>query len=154
MLEAVPRSLFSNDYIIRSTDGALLIELHSNWLREKGQVMMEGVVYRVRREGIVGAFVLEANGEILARASKSSVWIRSFDIDYQGVRYILKSKSVAPREFVLRVGLEIVGSIRPKRAWSRKAIVDLPELPLTIVLFITGLVILLWQRDEAAVVGA
>ena len=150
MLEAVPRSLFSNDYIIRSNNGASLIELRRNWFREKGQVTIEGVVYKVYREGIAGAFILEANGEVLARASKSSVWTRSFDIDYQGIRYILKSKSVSWREFVLRIGLEVVGSIRPKSAWSRKAVVDLPNLPLPIAMFMTWLVLILWQRDEAA----
>jgi hypothetical protein len=154
VLEAVPNSLFSKDYIIRSATGALLVELHRDWFRKEGQITIEGVVYRIYREGTAGAFILEANGEVIARASKSSNWMRSFDIDYQGIRYMLKSKSVAWREFVLRIGLDVIGTIRPKSAWSRKAVVDLPDFSLPIAIFITWLVIIMWQQEDVVAVSA
>ncbi|GAC1360719.1 MAG: hypothetical protein NVS2B12_08100 [Ktedonobacteraceae bacterium] len=148
MLEAVPRRLFSNDYIIRTNDGTPLIELQHNWFHEKGQVVIEDTVCRVYREETAGAFMLEVDGEVWVRACKSSVWQRSFDIDYQGARYILKSKSLAPREFILRIDQDVIGTIQPKGSWSRKAVVNLPDLPLPVTTFFTWLVISTWQRNE------
>lgn len=149
MLEATPKGLFSNDYRI-TQDNETLVDLHRGLIREQGNITIQGVTYTIRREGMMGAFVLEANGEVLARARKLNAFTRTFEIDYNDTHYTLRAQSAWGRSFVLLANNEVVGSMRPKGTWSRKALIDFPTLPLPIAMFMAWLVIIMWQKEEAA----
>jgi hypothetical protein len=149
MLEAVPRGWFSNDYKVVQ-NGIQLVDFHRRWFRERGNITVEGTTYTIRREGGIGAFVLESNGEVLVRARKPHAFTRTFEIDYNGTRYILRAQSAWRRTFVLQRGSEVIGSMRPKGTWSRNAVIDFPTLPLHVAMFLAWLVIILWQREEGA----
>ena len=58
MIEAVPKHIFSNDYILRASDGQLAELDVSSW-RERAEFVLDGASYRLYRDGIVGPFVLE-----------------------------------------------------------------------------------------------
>jgi len=63
---------------------------------------------------------------VLARAEKTSVLIRSFNVEYNGASYTLEAESMLQRKFALRTGGKTIGSVRPENALTRRAIIDLP----------------------------
>jgi hypothetical protein len=154
MLRASPVGWFSWNFILTEA-GERLAEINLAWLREAGQLSVGEESYRVYREGIMsGAFVLEKDGERLARAEKPSAVYRSFNVYFGDKVYVLEAESAFRRKFVLNCGGEPVGSIYPEGALTRKCVVDLPEsIPLAVRTFIVWLVIILWKResDSAAV---
>ena len=149
MFEVIPKGGFATTYVLPG-EGTPLAELRWHWWREAGELVIHGFRYSISREGIFGPFLLQAQGETLARATKTSAWLRAFVIDYQGEEYTLKAPSAWQRAFVLMHGDQVVGTVCPKSAWSRAALVDMPDLPLPLTLFLTWLVLLLWRRQAAA----
>jgi hypothetical protein len=149
MLTAVPKSWFSWDF--RILDGEQTVaEIDLSIWGEKGSLTVERTSYQVHREAWMrGAFVLQANGAVLARAEKPSAFQRSFDIQHAGKRYRLRAGSVFGRSFVLLDGTRELGSVFLEQLFSRRACVELPaELPLPLRIFILWLVLLLWRRAK------
>ena len=157
MLTAIPKRWFSWDFTVM--DGAQAVgEIDVSCWREKGMVTVEGIDYRVYREGLMsGDFILASNDSVLARASKPSAFRRAFTIQYAGREYTLLAKSALRRAFALLDGNREVGSLSPRSIFTRRAAVDLPEnLPLPLKVFIIWLTVILWKResDSSAAAGS
>ena len=73
MVEAVRKRIFSNDYVVRGNDGAVADLDISTW-RERAQFVLDGATSRLYRDGIVGPFVIERDGVVMARAHKPSAF--------------------------------------------------------------------------------
>lgn len=147
MLTTIPKSWFSWDLTVLE-DSQPVAELHvSNW-RERGKLTLQGKDYKVYREGVMaGAFLLESGETILARAIKPSPFRRSFDLEYAGKQYTLRSARWS--KFVLLNGDESLGSISKQIFSNKRVMADLPEsLPLLIKLFMIWLAVLLWKRSS------
>lgn len=122
----------------------------SSW-RERGTLKAEGTDYRVYRESLLGDFLLEQSGSVIARAEKPSMFYRSFIIRYKEKSYTLQARSAFRRAFVLLEGEHQIGSIVPKSAFTRNSVVTLPDQwPLPIKSFAIWLTIVHWQRDANA----
>lgn len=157
MLTAVPQHWFSWDFTVM--EGSLAVaEIDVSWWREKGILTVQGVDYRVYREGLMsGAFILESSGSVLARAEKPSAFRRSFIIDHGDRQYMLRATSAFGRTFLLLYGNREIGSLSPEGVFTRRTSVDLPaELLLPVRVFIIWLAVILWKRDSdsAAAAGA
>ena len=151
MLQVVPTHWYSWD--VRITDESRPVaDIATSWWREKGRLTIDGVTYRVSREGpMSGAFVLEHAGDVLARAEKPSVFRREFVIRHADREYTLRPTSIFRRAFVLLEGSREVGSITPQNAFTRKAAADLPnDLPLPVRVFIVWLIVISWRRAQDA----
>ena len=149
MLKVISKSWFSWDYIV--TDGASPIaEIDVSWWREEGVLTVHGSTYDVYREGLIsGAFLLESDGSILARAEKPSAFRRSFELECGKKIYMLRAASAFRRKFVLIDGDREVGEISPDGVFTRRATADLPEdIPLPVKVFIIWLVVILWKRES------
>jgi hypothetical protein len=147
MLTAVPKQWFSWDFTV--TEGSQAVaDIDISWWREKGVLTVDGVDYRVYREGMMsGDFILESAGSVLARAQKPSAFYRSFEIASEGMRYTLRAESAFRRTFLLLDGDRKVGSVSPEGVFTRRAIVDLPPaLPLALRVFVIWLAVILWKR--------
>jgi hypothetical protein len=155
MLTIIPKGWFSWDFNILDGDKKLaLIDLA--WTREAGVLLLDGQSYKVHREHwFGGAFMLEQDGQVLARAIKPSAWKRALQIEHGEHRYILKPVSSFGRSFELVDGERVIGSIRPQHAFTRKANIDFPEsIPLPVRTFMVWLTIILWKREsDAAAAG-
>jgi hypothetical protein len=151
MLTANPRSWFSWDFTL-AQDGKSLANIDLSSWREKGDLTVANSSYRVYREGICsGAFILESNGKIVARARKPSAWTRRLLIEIGGTQFELRPKSALTRGFRLLKGEQVVGTLSPASIWSRKINVELPEdIPLLTRAFVVWLTVLLWRRDANA----
>jgi hypothetical protein len=155
MLSAVPDSWLSWDFTIFDGHKAIA-KIDLSWLREAGELYLDGASYRVSRERLLsGAFTLEKDGHVLARAEKPSALIRSFKLEYNDKRYTLEAESALRRKFVLRVGGQTIGSVWPEHAFTRKAVIDLPaDIALPVRIFMVWLTVILWKREADAAVAA
>ncbi len=124
--------------------------------REKALLTVQGVDYRVYREGLMsGDFILASGESVLARAKKPSALRRTFIIEHGGRHYTLRAKSAFQRAFELLDGDRVVGSVSPRGIFTRRAAVDLPEdMPLFVKVFIIWLAVILWKRESDAAVTA
>lgn len=151
MLTANPHSWFSWDFTLAKNGESIANIDLSSW-REKGALTVANATYRISREGLCsGAFLLESNGTVLARARKPSAWTRRLVLDFGGAKFELKPQSAFARGFQLLEDERIVGTLLPDSFLTRKFNVELPEdLPLQIRAFIVWLTVLLWKRDASA----
>jgi len=149
-LTLAPRDWFSWNFSVLDGERTLADVHLSSW-RERGTLTIEGVEYVVSRESLMGDFLLQQSGSILARASKPSAFHRSFIIRYKERSYTLQAKSIFRRAFVLLDGEEHeIGSIVPENSWTRKSVVTLPEdWPLPVKAFAMWLTIVHWKRDAS-----
>ena len=148
MLTAIPRHWFSWDFAL--TDGEKpLADIDISWWRENGELTISNVPYRVHREApVMGAFILESSGAVIARAEKPNAFSRRMVIEYADVRYELKPSFVFSRRFHLISGTTIVGTLSPSGLLSRQMNIDLSDdLPLPVGVFIVWLTLILWKRD-------
>jgi hypothetical protein len=151
MLKAIPKSWFSADYKVLENDDVIAI-IGLSLLREAGELNIKGSAYRVYRERLLsGAFIIEANGAMLARAEKPSAFYRSFIVEHEGRKYTLEAESVWTRKFVLSEAGRQIGAVYPEHCMTRKAVIDFPEeIPLAVRLFMFWLVMILWKRASDA----
>jgi len=150
MLKAIPSNWLSWDFRV-SDGGREVAEMGLSFWREKGSLSIEGIPYRVYREGPAhGAFILEdPGGRIVVRAEKPSALRRSFLVGYDGWRLTLEARSAFGRTFVLRDSQGEIGSVRPDNIVTRRATADFPEaFPLPVRIFLLWLVFILWRRDD------
>ena len=154
MLEAAPRHFLSNDFVLRSSDRTIA-ELDVSAWRERAEFELEGVSYRLYREGFMsGAFVLERAGVIVARAVKPSVFRARFELDIGGQAFTLRKASVFSSRFAVFAGDRQVGEIRRARLFTRRAILELPsEWSAAIQLFVFWLALVIWKREARAAAG-
>jgi hypothetical protein len=155
VLRAVPNSWFFWDFTILD-DERVIGTIDLAWVREAGELSLDGATYRVYRDGLLGgAFVLEEEGRVLARAEKTSALTRAFDVEYNRRSYRLRAESALRRRFVLYRDDREIGSVRPEHAFTYRAIIDLPgEIALPAKIFMTWLAIILWKRDAEASASA
>jgi hypothetical protein len=151
MLEAKPLGLFSRDFDVES-EGRKIAFLDVALWREAGEVLIEDQPYKLYREGLMsGAFVLEKEGRIVARAMKTSAFRAHFDLELRSHRCSLTRTSLFGRSFSVLQGSEVIGSIRPAGVFTRRAIIDLPrDWPTPVQVFVFWLVLVIWNRDRSA----
>nr|BBH92332.1 hypothetical protein KTA_05310 [Thermogemmatispora argillosa] len=156
MLEAAPRHWYSSmTYVIRQ-DGQELAEIQRRFFRPEAIITTaEDQTYSIRRFGWMGPFILcLADGTLLAQA-QTYYFKKHIDAYYLGQYYRLRPQSFWKwGTYLLEQNGETVGSIRQKNSWGNKALIDIPGLPLPIVLFFFWLVHRNWQRRRRAAVSS
>ncbi len=148
MLYAVPKRWFAWDFWLLEPTGALAAEvLVSSW-RERGALVVGGSEYRIHRQGLLGAFILEGpDGSQAAVAEKPSAFRREFLVRRGEHHYVLKAVSVFGRKYGLYHDHTQIGTIAPASWFGRRAMVDLgDDLPPALQGFIVWLTLILWKR--------
>jgi hypothetical protein len=151
MLVAVPTNIFSTSFRLYLNDN-LLGEVNTAIWREKAELEIGEGTYQLYREGkLSGDFVLEHNGNIVARARKPSVFRNKFEVELPNQLLVLRKLSPLTRRFGLFDGERQLGSIYPLGILTRRSNIDLPnEWPLPIRVFVFWLAFLVWRRQNAA----
>ena len=94
MLHATPHGIFSWGFTVYQGD-AVVADIDMSWLRERAPVKIGDGAYKVYRESVLeGTFLLQSGAEVLARAQKTSVFIRSFDVQLADRRLVLEALRV------------------------------------------------------------
>jgi hypothetical protein len=151
MIEAIPKRLLSNDFVLRSSDEAPVLLDVSGW-RERAEFELNGNPYRLYREGLAsGAFVLEQDGSVVARAYKESAFRDRFEIELEGVTYTLRKLSVLSRRFGVFLDDQQLGLIAPVGIFSRRTRIQLPaHWPVALQVYLFWLALVIWNREAAA----
>jgi hypothetical protein len=151
MLEAKPISIFSRDFRIEA-EGRQIALLDVAFWREAGEVSIEGRPYELYREGLMsGDFVLESEGQTLARAIKPSAWFSEFDLEIKGRRYLLKRHFIFGKSFSVLQDDAVVGSVVRAGLFSRRSIISLPpDWSIPAQVFVFWLVLVIWKRDDSS----
>lgn len=151
MLEAIPKNIFSTSFRFQE-ENQLLGELDNSAWREKARVELKDGTYSLYREGhFTGYFLIERNGQLLARASKPSALKNTFEVEVAGRVLVLRQLSIWNRRFGLFYGDKQIGSIYPLSVFSRQTHIDVPaDLPLPIRVFLFWLVFIIWKRQSQA----
>jgi hypothetical protein len=157
MIEMIPKSIFSNHFTFRTPDHEL-VELNASQWREVAKFSLKGNEFSLYREGdwtdkwkLRGDFVLAHGGNVVARASKTSVFRSTFDVAFNGKQYALKRPSLWKHDFELRQNDQVIGTVRRANRWSRRTYVNLPnELPLAVQIYLFWLVMIMWNREDGA----
>jgi hypothetical protein len=154
MLEAKPIGIFSRNFGIEA-GGQRIAMLAGSWWREAGEVSIEGQPYRFFREGLMsGDFILEKEGQVVARAVKPSAFSSRFDVELKDRRYSLKRASTFGRAFSVVQDEVVVGSIRRTGWFTGRTIIDLPsDWAVPNQIFAFWLVLIIWKRDDSAASG-
>jgi hypothetical protein len=154
-MRARPKHWFSWGFDLY-LDSAFLVGFDTSWLREGGRFTYQDRAYRLSREGLwSGDFLLTADEQVLARATKESAWVRRFIIRTGQRELILEATSAFTRGFRLVEGAASVGGIAPDCLFTRACTLELPDdLPVPVQVFLFWLVVLMWRRADDAVAGA
>ncbi|HWM89448.1 MAG TPA: hypothetical protein VN493_01635 [Thermoanaerobaculia bacterium] len=151
ILEARPISIFTRKFSIEA-EGQKIALLDSSIWRVAGAISIGRQNYQLYREGLMsGAFLLENEGQVVARAIKPSAFSSQFDLEFRGRRYSLTRASVFGRGFAVFQGEVVVGSIHPAGMFIRRTIIDLPpDWSIPFQVFVFWLVLVVWKRASAA----
>jgi hypothetical protein len=151
MLEAVPSNIFSSTFRLEE-EGRLLGEVNASLWRDKARLEIQDGTYEFFREGQFGGdFVLEHNGNILARASKPSAFKNRFEVELPNRHLILRKTAALSRNFALFDGEKQVGGVYPLGIFTRRSNIDLPgDWPLPLRVFVFWLAFIIWKRQNAA----
>ncbi len=127
-------------------------ELQISFFRSHGRFELDGESFTVEPRGFFkpGADLRKGNA-IIARAEKSSVTRRRFEITAAGHRLELESRSFFGREYALLLGHQEVGTIQRTGFLGRRCFLEFPdEVPVFLQVFITYLVLVQAKREAAA----
>src|SRR5688500_18307156 len=100
MLTVAAKNWFSWKFTLAAGDRAVAdIVLSSG--RERGGLQVNGRAYRVYRDGMMGPFILAADGVEVARAEKPSAFRRAFVVRHDGRELELRAVNALRRRFQL-----------------------------------------------------
>ncbi len=121
----------------------------SAW-REGGRITAGGQEYEFRKSG--GRFTLVGpGGAELAAAGRTSWWTGSWRITAGGRTYDLVKPSLWRSAYELTEGGRYIGTLDRRGFFRTRAEVTLPaEQPPAVLVFLVGVVMVQWRRDQAA----
>ena len=151
MLEAIPTNFFSTNFRLQQ-ETKLVGELDPSVWRCKATLELEDGTYTLYRERFLGGdYLLERNGNIVARAVKLSMLHDKYAIQIGNRMIELRKSGWASRKFVLFDSDKQIGTISPRGMFSKRADIDLPaEWPLASRVFMFWLVLLVWKQQSQA----
>ncbi|MFT4604913.1 MAG: hypothetical protein ACI9W4_001652 [Rhodothermales bacterium] len=147
MIICTPRTVFSKQFDVNGGPGERG-DIEYKIMTEQGTLTWAGVTYEVRKHGPgSGYWSLEDGDEVLADAQKPSPWHRKILVETSTLKLELVPRSVFLRAFDVLESGQMVGSIEPAHALTRRAFLDFgPEVPEHIQLFCFWMVALMWRR--------
>lgn len=150
-VEVVTAGLMQRRYVFkRGAEDVARLDL--SWWRERGVLSTGGHSFTIRRTRAPGRpFVLEREGQEVARAEKPSAFRSRFVLFLGDERCELRKPHVLSRAFVLYRGEHAVGEIAKKGLTGRRATLDLPDAwPLPLQAFVFFLARIVWNREQSA----
>lgn len=130
----------------------MITELKISFFLSKGSFELDGDAFVVEPRGFFRhAAELKRGASVIARAEKSSLARRRFEIRAAGHRLDLESRSWLGREYALIMGGEEVGTIRRAGFLGRRCVLEFPDpVPLFLQVFVAYLVLTQAKREAAA----
>lgn len=129
-----------------------LTQLKISPFKGKGSFDLNGEAFTIEPEGFFRSnAVMKKGNSVIARARKSSILRRRFEISSAGHQLVLESRSWTGREYVLLLGSQEVGRIQREGFSGRKLLLEFPDdMPLFLQLFLVYVVASQARRERAA----
>jgi hypothetical protein len=151
MLTATKASMWRSRYDV-SVDGRPLATWDGKVWKSGGAIELAGERYEVQGNFLGTTYkMIDATGATLATATR--VGRKQWSVDTGRATYSFRRKSMWSSEQELLTGGTRVGSIRRTSTWRSDTVADLPGLPLPVQLFVLGVVISMWEAQQAAASG-
>jgi hypothetical protein len=150
MIRCKPKSLCSWNFVLEGDHHEASLEFH--WIGEEGTIIADGARFDVRKHGVYsGHWTLELDGAIIASAQKPSVWTRRFVIENAVDSLVLRPISMIGRGFRIDRSGDMIASILPDHAFTRRATIDTFEQnwDFPTICFSFWLVVIMWRRVAA-----
>jgi len=146
MLTCVPTSLCTWNYRVTGASDVALLTY--NYFSEQGRIALGAAVFSVRKNHpFSGHWILAKGAQVFAEAHKPSLFTRSCEVRTPEHRITLKPQSYFTRSFDMCAGDRAVGTIRPERAFSRRAFVTCDaEIPELVQIFSFWMAVITWRR--------
>ena len=150
-LRAEPRNLFSWGFDLYA-DESLVTTMDMAWIREGGTFTWQGTEFTLTHEHLWSAtFLLRTEDQTLARAAKTSPFLRRFDVYWNDRTLTLEAVSPFGRSFRLVENDSVLGTIVPDHPLARRCAVDFPDdLTIPMHVFLFWLAALMWRRAAHA----
>jgi hypothetical protein len=151
MIRAKPKHVFSWGFDLDLGAGSQ-VGFDMSWFREGGRFTWDGTEFHLSRERAwSGDFLLTAYGQVLAHATKDSVFLRRFTVRVEDRELVLHAASSFSRRFELIEGDSVVGGVAPDGFFTRACTAEFPnDLSVPVQVFLFWLVILMWRRQDNA----
>jgi hypothetical protein len=134
-------------------DGRTVAVWDSTLWKSGGDFQLDGRPYRVRGNAWGTRFgMADADGVPVASADR--VGRKRWTVDAAGRTYTFQRASMWSNEQELHVGGARVGSVKRTSSWRGDIAADLPGLPLSVQIFVLGVVITMWEAQAAATTAA
>lgn len=132
--------------------GKELTQLKVSTFKNKGSFDLDGEAFTIEPEGFLRINVtLKKAGRVIAKARKTSVWRRRFEVTSAGHRLIIEGRGWTGREYVLLLGKQAVGWVKREGFTGRRLRLEFPdEVPLMLQIFLAYIVTAQARREAAA----
>lgn len=151
MLYAQRRGAFDNSHGIVDETGKLIAFWNPKTWRQAGEFELLGARYTVQTAGWAAqrASLIGSDGAVLAEADgvgKKRWTVRAGDAIHDFERTSIWRAD----QTLVNAGRQQIGLIRRVGFWGQRAEADLPGLPLPVAVFALIVVLMLWERNDAA----
>lgn len=130
-----------------------LAEVHTGWVRRRGECEIEGKLFEFLREGgwRQRVYLLESRNHYHARAVPLGFFRNHFNIECGYRQLVLGRLGFFTRAFGLFEQDRLIGQIRPVGLLHRKATIEIPDdIEEAVAVFLFWIVAIKWQQDAAA----
>lgn len=147
MIRCKPKGICSWDFNLEGEGHSASVEF--NWVGEQGAITADDIRFEVRKHGAFsGRWTLDYHLAPVAEARKPSAFARTFEIHGGEDTLVLRAESALGRGFRVERSGELIATIRPDHAFTRRAAIDTSgpgcDFPRLCLAF--WLVVLTWRR--------
>lgn len=149
MIRCLPKGLCSWDFDLEGCGHHASVKF--DWMGEQGAIVADGVRYAVRKHGVFsGRWTLEERGDVIARAQKTSLFTRSFEIVTAAGDFEVRAESAFSRAFrVVQPDGAGVAAIKTDHLFTRRATIEIaPRTDFVTLCFSFWLAVLTWRRHS------
>ena len=147
IISCVPKGIFSWAFSLEG--GGHRASVGLDWIVEQGAITADGMEFRVSKHGVLsGHWTLEREGREMASAQKANPFTRTFDMQIPSGSLVLRAASALLRSFRLERSGELLASISPDHAFTRRAMIKTfaQDLDMPTICFSFWLAVLTWRR--------
>lgn len=149
VLTCLPESICSWNYKITFADSNATASAQFDFWNEQGSITLDSNDYRIQHAQLSDKWSLESNGRVVAVAIKPNPFGRLFKVSYGSQNLVLRAESPFTRSFRIEQNDRLLGTIRPKHSFTKRASIDCPSsITLPVQIFMFWLTVLMWKRAE------
>ncbi|TVQ08466.1 MAG: hypothetical protein EA364_15480 [Balneolaceae bacterium] len=124
----------------------------SSVFRTAAEFELDGELYSMESTSLLkGHYVLRNGTDIIAEATKPSVWSGKYTITYGNVRFELKPESFFRSGYKIIFRDIEIGSVKKKSVWNYSATMQIPASTDTVFgIFLYWIIFVTWKQNNAA----